>query len=243
MPSSQHPVFSWPSDTSVRIWRYMDFTKFVSMLESNSLFFTRADCFEDPFEGSYSKANENMRSRVYPDIPSEALAQMSEFSKWVRQWTFVNCWHMSECESAGMWKLYAHSNEALCVQSTFKRLHECLDERTHLGQVQYVNYATQWLPEGNTLYPYVHKRKSFEHEREIRAVKQEPPFVSDGVDYTAIPPSGGVLQAVDLNHLVEAIYVAPSAPKWLHDLTGKVVDRYGLDKPVIRSSLDDAPFY
>src|SRR5215216_6605008 len=48
-----------PSDPDAKVWRYMDFAKYVSMLEMNALWFTRADklgeSFEeklgDPFEG------------------------------------------------------------------------------------------------------------------------------------------------------------------------------------------------
>ena len=40
-------------------WRYMDLAKFLSLLESNSLFFTRLDHFQDPFEGALgTKRNE-----------------------------------------------------------------------------------------------------------------------------------------------------------------------------------------
>ena len=38
------------------LWRYMDFTKFVSLLEKSSLFFARADKLEDPFEGYLPRA-------------------------------------------------------------------------------------------------------------------------------------------------------------------------------------------
>lgn len=34
------------------LWRYQDFPKFVSLLDSGELFFTRADKFEDVFEGA-----------------------------------------------------------------------------------------------------------------------------------------------------------------------------------------------
>ena len=46
-----HPVFEQPSDVNVRVWRYLDFTKLVSLVDSRRLYFTRADKFEDPFEG------------------------------------------------------------------------------------------------------------------------------------------------------------------------------------------------
>lgn len=44
--------FQKPKDLNVPIWRYMDFTKFVDLLDTKTLFFTRADRFDDQFEGS-----------------------------------------------------------------------------------------------------------------------------------------------------------------------------------------------
>ena len=38
----EHPAFNPPTDDAV-LWRYMDFTKFASLLESSALFFVRAD--------------------------------------------------------------------------------------------------------------------------------------------------------------------------------------------------------
>jgi hypothetical protein len=50
-----HPLLSPPPDDAV-LWRYMDFTKFVSLLETSALFFCRPDQLGDPFEGSISPA-------------------------------------------------------------------------------------------------------------------------------------------------------------------------------------------
>ena len=38
------------SACDTKLWRYQDFSKFVSLLDSGKLFFTRADSFDDPFE-------------------------------------------------------------------------------------------------------------------------------------------------------------------------------------------------
>ena len=47
----EHEAFAPPPPDAV-LWRYMDFTKFVSLLEKQALFFARADKLEDdPFEG------------------------------------------------------------------------------------------------------------------------------------------------------------------------------------------------
>ena len=89
MPAqSNHPVFEAPSDTSIKLWRYMDFTKFVSLLDSNSLFFSRADLLGDPYEGSTSHFNQAAWPNVYKnDILVATLQATSNHNEWQRQWT------------------------------------------------------------------------------------------------------------------------------------------------------------
>ncbi len=86
----------------------------------------------------------------------------------------VNCWHMNEHESAAMWKLYLKSDEGIAVQSTYNKLlnsmHDSNDFMLLVGAVNYIDYNKEVIPFGNAFYPYIHKRKSFEHERELRAV-------------------------------------------------------------------------
>ena len=40
------------------LWRYLDFTKFVALLDTKALFFARIDKLEDRFEGTLFKAIE-----------------------------------------------------------------------------------------------------------------------------------------------------------------------------------------
>lgn len=117
-----HPNFNELAEES-KIWRYMDFTKFVHLLESESLFFTRADKFEDPFEGVSSMANQSLRNEIYNGkIPPEAFKLLDDFSKMARMYTFVNCWHLNDYEAAAMWKLYLQSNEGVAIQTNFQSL-------------------------------------------------------------------------------------------------------------------------
>ncbi len=61
----EHPCFNTPSDDT-KIWRYMDFTKFVNLLDTKSLFFVRSDKFDDPFEGLYpEKISSCGKSHLY----------------------------------------------------------------------------------------------------------------------------------------------------------------------------------
>src|SRR4051812_46802853 len=59
MPYETHPLFEAPSNPQSKIWRYMSFTKFMSLLDSGCLYFTRGDNMAamDPYEGSYTHAN------------------------------------------------------------------------------------------------------------------------------------------------------------------------------------------
>jgi len=55
MPYRQHAQISTP-DINTKIWRYMDFTKFLSLLEKNAAFFCRADIIGDKFEGAITES-------------------------------------------------------------------------------------------------------------------------------------------------------------------------------------------
>ena len=57
MSVTKHEVFEWPKDTDASAWRYLDLPKYLSMLDSQALFFCRLDKLGDPFEGSLPRAN------------------------------------------------------------------------------------------------------------------------------------------------------------------------------------------
>src|SRR5215470_12532868 len=174
MTAGTHEAFIGPTNDQSPVWRYMDFTKFVAMLEAKALYFARADRLGDSFEGSYSRANMIGRPEVYKDkIPEEGLREIARIFSWMPKWTFISSWHLNERESAAMWKLYTRTDESIAIESTFAALRDCLPNNVFLGLVKDIDYETEWVPEGNFFYPFLHKRKSFEHEREVRAIWQE----------------------------------------------------------------------
>jgi len=244
-----HKVFEAPKDINVKIWRYMDFTKFVSFLDTQALFFSRSDLLGDPYEGATSHFNKTIWPIIYKNkLMRELMHKTTSHNKWKRQWTFINCWHMNEVESAAMWKLYAQTNEAVTIQSTYSLLHSLLPKNTYVGIVKYINYQTEWLPEGNALYPYVHKRKSFDHEQELRAVITNSPTKTstDGKSksFNYIPnPESGRLIPIDIPALVQNIYVAPTSPRWFRQLVKSVIAKYGLSIPISESTIDLKPTF
>ncbi|ELA8128113.1 hypothetical protein ACTNNG_004614 [Vibrio parahaemolyticus] len=248
MAADKHSCFEAPANVETKIWRYMDFTKFISLLNSSSLFLSRVDKFEDPYEGSTSHFNLAARPHVYADskIPPKTMEQLGKFNRWSREWTYVNCWHLNDHESAAMWKLYAQTSEAVAIQSRFSVLEKLLPEKTYVGQVKYIDYDRDWLPEGNGFWPFVHKRKSFEHERELRVLAQELPVhegEGKGFDYSTRNPLFGKSVEIDLAQLIEAVYIAPDAPSWFLELVKGSISRYGYDFQVIQSDLARKPVF
>ncbi len=264
MPARPHPVFTPPADINAKLWRYMDFTKFVSMLENRGLYFARCDRLGDPFEASLPKADNALR-HDYDLVHSDGEYQRRNFRA-IRKWTTVSCWHMNAHESAAMWQLYTKSNEAIAVCTTYQRLVECLDTFDSVGAVNYIDYDVDTLPKSpaSVLTPFVHKRMSFQHESEVRAViYRNPPLVpvvgskpkwypgvmrdDAGVevmyDFDAEPKFHGIWRRVDLSVLLDEVRIAPGSPQWFKELVDQVVLRYGLGKPVVQSKLNDTPFY
>ena len=218
----------------------MDFTKLVSLIDSRRLFFARADQLGDPFEGSWPKINVDTRKNL-SHVPEEqrqlfetAYNNLSGFIKELPKYNAINCWHMNEHESAAMWKLYLKSDEGIAVQSTYQSLRDCIvdDERVFLGAVTYIDYDKDIIDGQNLLTPFIYKRKSFEHEREVRGVVAK---------FHEIP--GGIPIRVDLERLIKKIYIAPSAPHWFADLVQAFIHRYNYAFEVVHSKLDEQPFF
>jgi len=239
----EHPVFEKPREKA-RIWRYMDFTKFVSLLENNALFFPRADTLGDHFEGSFSKANIPIRNEIYGGVEGVTPEDISEIYRLLPEFTAISCWHINWVESAAMWKIYLKSNEGIAVRSNFERLRNSLKDKRndiYIGKVKYIDYKKEAVPEG-PLGCFVRKRKSFKYEAELRAVIQRLP--PKGLSSRSKRPfNNGLYVPVDLDTLISRIYIAPTSPKWLFDLVESVTEKYGLNKDVFQSSLDDKPVY
>jgi hypothetical protein len=80
---------------------------------------------------------------------------------------------MSDYESAAMWKLYLRDH-GVAIQTTFQALTASLasEEDGYVGLVKYIDFQTALIPENNAFWPFVHKRRSFDFEHEVRAVIQ-----------------------------------------------------------------------
>lgn len=253
-----------PDET--KIWRYMGFTKFVSFLEYG-LYFCRADKFEDKFEGSLTVKDPELWISHLEDgkqfIPQEDIERFNQYIEYMkslnsknaeemRKYVVINCWHMNENESEAMWKLYSQSSEGIAIQSTYARLKESIDFKSirdeEIGQfvdvrpVKYIDYKkenTSLIPD--RISAFLHKRKSFEHEKELRILISNK--AAKTYRFEDVFESGKTVK-VKYDKLIENIYIAPTLPKWFEDLVRDVLKKYGLEEiPIVRSTLDDPAIF
>lgn len=109
------------------LYRYISLDKLQNFLESKSIWFSRADKFEDKLEcvelQSYRewsnlwrgilKAPEKLNYGLKGDILSTAREFKYNFLSdqlYRQKQTFVSCWYMQDYESIAMWELYSKSD-------------------------------------------------------------------------------------------------------------------------------------
>lgn len=232
-----------PED-SVHIWRYMDFAKLMSIIDAQELFFTTSDKFEDSFEGSFPQkcAAENYC------LDKNTAKELAKVTINFRKYAHLNCWHQNECESEAMWKIYSQSDRGIAIQSTIGRLKHCFtDEReVNIGKVKYIDYNVDAIPVGDFFSPFFYKRKSFSYEQEIRALVQtldDVPIEKREKNYPEGIYPYGIGIKIDINLLIENIYISPYAPNWFYDLIKSITLKYGYNFNIKKSILSAKPMF
>ena len=247
-----HAVFIEPDNPNQKIWRYMDFTKFVDLLNSEELYFTRPDKFEDPFEGSLTQATVRYILENFDGTPEQRAHVQHQLTNGIYKnaSTYlygVNCWHINEHESAGMWRLYLKSNEGIAIQTSYAKLKQALMPSPltcYLGVVNYIDYDNDITGSDNLFIPLVHKRKHFEHENEVRAVAPIAYNLPQrGNPRTPDQLHPGIKVGVSLKELIERVYVSPNSPPWLSQLVRDTCQKFGFDFEVVNSRLSERPSY
>jgi hypothetical protein len=243
--------FDQPTDLDQKLWRYMSTQKFSDLLEKSSLFFSRADKQTDAYEGTTTQHfQENFRELSFYKNAEDFRAREAKFNEWVRQWVFINCWHLNETESEAMWRLYGNPNEAVAIQTTYRKLAQALPCKVSIGLVRYVDFETYQLKAGNGAHLYAIKRQAFAHEREVRAIfedwnnpKIDPVDGELKIGMCVTNKEPGHLVKVDLSALFECVRVAPkSSDEFLEVIKGSI-HKHGLDQPVLASALDRSAFF
>lgn len=219
-----------PSDET-SIARYMDFPKFIDLMENSELYFSNSKNFEDKFEGEIPESYFS----GWAETSREEYLKIKEAIKSVQN-VYVNCWSRFESESYALWKIYTNPRNGICIKTTVGKLKNSLNNNIEVMSVKYID---SYYDKNNRIDPAFYfkeidgksintplmetlKFKPYEYEDEIRCI-----YVDDSRD------NYKRFKIEDLNNLIEEIYVSPFASKWIYELITKLVyGRYGLNHEI-----------
>lgn len=226
---TNNPNIILPDDDTIIVWKYLDLSKFLDMLMSKRLFMSRSDKFEDQYEGTFSEPTYEEIKKIAANNP-----EFLDYYKSHREKVVISSWHINEYESFAMWQIFTKNNEGLAIQSTIGRLKKALktERKTeqHIGQVNYIDYKKEHIPFNDAFFPFLFKRKSFQYEREVR-------IISD-VSSDNIIINDGLKIDVDINQLIERIYIHPKSENWYKNLVIELVEKLGFDFTIEKSDLE-----
>ena len=245
-------------EDSQPVWRYMDFAKFVAMLQQGGVYFPRADKLDDRFEGAVGLASREpdwdrfyldfLRTAVTTAPPGHSQPELSEEhieretrrllkelkTAWSRARTLlVSCWHANSVESEALWRLYCPPpTPGLAIRTTVGRLWDATvhDASAIVGRVHYLDFRRSFAPGDQRIFC---KRLSLSHEREIRVTLD-----NDGTSSLM-----GKTLACDLNALIDKVIISPFAPAWFGEVVSDAISKFGFAFEVQKSELLDEPFY
>ena len=251
-----HPVITMPGESD-RLWRYMSFARYMMLLNTSKLWFSRVDKFDDPFEGAVTPLNTIMRENQMSD--SEVFSHpgirghMDWFHEGRRRMHYANCWHMSDIESNAMWEKYP-SMETVAIVSDRGGFRESLltEREIFLGKVNYKNYlpgTSDFVEDGNVFGPIFTKRNNFEYEKEVRAVLLDTSDMAstthDGVTFPKFfenNPDGIEIEA-NLEKLIKEVRIHPKGGSHLLQTVEASTKSQGFGFRILDSEMNAKPIF
>lgn len=235
-----------------KLWRYMDLAKFISIMKNSTLYFSSPEGFSDIYEGAHGElknkqawddfylsfartsiitAPDNCWHKIEPKkLEENSKRLVKEISSTWKNGIYINCWYHSEFESEAMWKMYSTNVEnAIAIQTSYISLKKELGENITIKPIHYIDYSKQFVGPNEVFWC---KRKSFEYEKEVRAIVHD--FRN--------PQNAGIEIRVDLNKMIENVYISPYSLKWFQEIVVDLIARYGYTFNVHESSMSEIPF-
>lgn len=239
------------TNPDVQIWRYINLPKFLDLIQTGTLYFSRADFLRkiDKFEGSYST---NYSKRInqfisegeielpenYPISKDTYLTVEKKMENYIEtvgiKETYINCWHISDFENFAMWKIYSDAF-GVSIESTYNKMCDSFIDKwgpynegseIHIGKVFYIDRNRSMIPQGNGFWPFMCKGKEFEYENELRCVIWDH---GNG-------KNENIKVKVDLDKLIQKIHISPFAGGWFKRSIESLCEKYRIDPLKINQS-------
>ena len=235
-----------------QLWRYMELPKFISMLKNGAIYFSSPKGFSDIYEGACCSqenkddmdnfylsvfrfaiitASDNRWHNIKSDVIEENAQQLlCQLFKRNDDNIFISCWHNCDFESEAMWKMYSVNNKyAIAIQCSLESLSRELGQKAEIKPVTYIDYTKRFVGPNKS---YWFKRKAFEYEKEVRAITYD----------SENRGKAGIEIKVNLESLIQNVYISPYAPDWFSKVVSDLISRYGYRLNVRPSSMTQPLF-
>ncbi len=256
------------SELDQSVLRYLTFTKFISLITYQSLWFSKLKILQDEYEGvlpaeTETKIHQNNQGWkslfTSPEHHKQIDAFPSNNVKDGRELTVVNCWTLNTIESERMWGEYVGSSEGVAVKSTIRKLATYVyayPEWSHIGKVKYVDHQsyemTTYKAQQAHERAFLKDKEEYSHEQEVRitSISIKTPWCAGmngkpltRKDYTGKNMNNfenpGLYIGVNLHKLINFIILAPGAPKWFELLVRRIVELSKFPCEVERSQMEN----
>lgn len=208
------------------IYRYIQFSQFVSLVESKSIYISKVSSWDDPWEGVLSRI-------PHYDENGKLLKTLGSSLDYM----YGQCWSLTP-ESDALWRIYSPNKEGILIKTKITNLYKIEGyTRAYIGKVLYYNnLKTIDLRSLNHFEGYLLKRDSFQHENEVRLL----------IDYNDIKDKKEKLDYIELkvnvSDFIEEVIVDPRASIWFYKMVDLYCRRNEL-KNIKKSKLYDTDIY
>ncbi len=241
-----------PSDY---LWRYFDIHKFLNLLQTNTIRFTRMDQFEDPQEGiplsafvaHAEKLNLNLiesktigelilDAKQFKKIPALLQKKLNAINA-IQKTSFLTCWFAEQRESVAMWNLYSNA-DGVAVKIRFSKLSKQLKiekdaniSAYYAGRMVYQDFSTLYKKTADSKVGKVALRKdtSFTHESEFRFVVRTKDHHQDSAGINSLP--------LDLTRVGMKVICHPRMAAWKKKNVQNLLADVGLANVMQESSI------
>jgi hypothetical protein len=238
------------SDDTI-IWRYINLPKLLSLIQEQSLWFSRLDILTDEYEGELPIENQldmvddlimNEQVKSKFDAFSSVLDAKNRISEF-KKFTLINSWTIGETESYALWKIYlSNSPYGIAIKTSFGHLEKCLkesDDEIEALLVEYLDINGGKLKEITQNSQMGFKYDFYRYENELRLMIKGQ-LIKDDPNKGPRPRFElGKYVRVDLDTLLQNIITPPKSPDWFEKAIKSLLKKYNLSAKVERSIIKD----
>ena len=213
-----------------KIWRYMDLPKFIDLITTSQLYFGNLSKMTDQFEGIIPERNLNRERKRLSNMEYLSNEEIEQRVVWeadrvksFKDFTLVNCWSQNDDESYALWKIFlGGSPYGVAIRSWVRELKKAFidDTEIFIGTVNYDNVIEGTINQDNVI---LRKSPFYKYEEEVRLYLKNQFITNEDGKNVPKYPSGNRID-VNLELLVNEIFISPFAPQWFKNVIENLLD-------------------